>query len=286
MAESANHAVRMLCRVLKVSRSAFYAWRSEPTRRERSDSDLAVHIKGIHRESRGTYGSPRITMALRKEGIHVNRKRVTRLMREQDVRGIPSRRFRGTTTDSAHDKVVAPELLERDFTAAGPNEVWVGDITYLRVGTGWAYLAVLIDLFSRRVVGWSLESHMRTELAANALRQALVVRQPAAGLIHHTDRGVQYASDAYTALLANADIVQSMSRKGNCWDNAVSESFFGTLKQELVKGRPWYTLMQARTAIGNYIHQFYNHQRLHSTIGYCSPVQFESNQRALEREAA
>ncbi len=286
MAESANHTIRMLCRVLQVSRSAFYAWRAEPKRRQQSDAELAVHIKGIHRESRGTYGSPRITVALRREGIHVNRKRVARVMREQGVRGIPSRRFRGTTTDSAHDKVVAPERLGRGFTAMRPNQIWVGDITYLRVGTAWAYLAVLIDLFSRRVVGWSLESHMRTELAANALRQALVVRQPDAGLVHHTDRGVQYASDAYTALLADAGFVQSMSRKGNCWDNAVSESFFGTLEQELIKDKPWHTLTEARTAIGNYIHQFYNHQRLHSTIGYCSPVQFESNHRALEREAA
>ncbi len=276
----------MLCRVLKVSRSAFYAWQIEPTRRARSDSELAVHIRGIHRESRGTYGSPRITAALRKEGIHVNRKRVARVIREQSVRGIPSRRFRGTTTDSAHSKVVAPELLGRDFTAKSPNEVWVGDITYLRVGAGWAYLAVLIDLFSRRVVGWALESHMRTEFAANALRQALVLRQPAAGLVHHTDRGVQYASDAYTALLANADIVQSMSRKENCWDNAVSESFFGTLKQELVKGKAWHTLAEARTAIGTYTHKFYNYKRLHSTIGYCSPVQFESNHQAPERETA
>lgn len=271
---------------MRVSRSAFYAWRKQPLRRQRTDAELAVHIKGIHRDSRGTYGSPRITAALRREGIYVNRKKVARVMREHGIRGIPHRRFRGTTTDSNHDEAVAPELLGRDFVTTEPNQVWVGDITYLCVGASWAYLAVLVDLFSRRVVGWALDSHMRTDLVSAALKQALVVRQPAPGLIHHSDRGVQYASDAYRARLAQAGIVQSMSRKGNCWDNAVSESFFGTLKQELVKGASWQTLTEARTAVGHYIHVFYNHERLHSTIGYRSPVECESDHRASRRDAA
>lgn len=273
--------------MIRVSRAAYYAWReaqSSPTVDE--DALVRVHIRGVYRASGGTYGSPRLTAALRKQGLRVNHKRVARLMREEGLCGAPRRRFRGTTTDSAHANTVAPNVLAREFAVAAPNVAWVGDITYLPVGKGWAYLAVLIDLYSRKVVGWALDDHLRSELCLEALRRALALRQPAAGLVHHTDRGSQYASAEYVAALKQAGMVQSMSRKGNCWDNAVVESFFGTLEQELGTKARWTSPAHARADVGAWIHSFYNDCRLHSTIGFHSPVEYEALHRASLDEAA
>ena len=225
LAERACHSVRMMCRVLRVSRSAFYAWQAAPKRRARRDLPLTVRIRAIHAARRGTYGAPRIAAALRREGLNVNRKRVSRLMRQEGLQGRPRRRFRGCTTDSAHCSPVAPERLGRNFAADKPDAVWVGDITYIPAGPKWSYLAVLIDLYSRKVVGWAVAGNMCAGLVSRALQRALAVRRPAPGLVHHSDRGSQYASDAYVSQLREAGIVQSMSRKGNCWDNAVAESF-------------------------------------------------------------
>jgi transposase InsO family protein len=228
-----------------------------------------------------------MTVELAAEGYGVGRTRVRRLMRELDLQGTPKRRFRGTTTDSDHADRVADNLLDRKFQATAPNKAWVGDITYLPTREGWVYLAVLLDLFSRKVVGWALRSHMRTELCLAALRQAITTRNPAPGLLHHTDRGSQYTSDDYQSALAAVGAIPSMSRKGNCWDNAVAESFFGTMEQELV-GRegPWNDEQAARRAVGRYIHRFYNHPRRHSTIGNVSPVDYEAAGVAEKAEAA
>lgn len=283
-AEEATWSVRLMCRVLGVARSAYYDWlRAEPGRRERDDAALTVHIKAIHRRSRGTYGSPRIHAELRSEGHRVSRKRVARLMKQCDLTGTPKRRFRGATTDSDHSDAIAPNLLERDFHAERPNTAWVGDITYLATAKGWVYLAVLLDLHSRKVVGWALDEHMRTELCLEALSRAIAVRQPARGLIHHTDRGSQYASDAYRSALKTIGAVASMSRKGDCWDNAVSESFFGTLEQELVgQSEMWADAKAARAAVSSYIHEFYNPVRRHSKLDYDSPNDFERRASGLQ----
>jgi putative transposase len=275
----------MLCRVLQVARSAFYAWMAAPDRKRRSEAALRVQIHSIYKASRSTYGSPRIAAALRNDGVVVNHKKVERIMRAEGLQGVPRKRFR-RTTNSNHANVIARNILDRDFKVSAPNRVWVGDITYLRVGSGWAYLAVLIDLYSRKVIGWAIEDHMRTQLIGKVFRQAYVLRDPCPGLIHHSDRGVQYTSDAYVALLRSAGVIQSMSRKGDCWDNAVAESFFGTFKQELVKGRPFASIREARAEIGTYLHHFYNPKRLHSTLGFRSPAEVERQHQASVREAA
>ena len=283
-AERATWPVRLQCRTLGVARSAYYDWeRAEPGPQATENAVLSVHIKAIHRRSRGTYGSPRVFAELRAEGHQVGRNRVARLMRELGLEGTPKRRFKGSTTDSDHDDNVAENLLQREFHAERPNQAWVGDITYLRTAAGWVYLAVLIDLFSRKVVGWELASHMQTELCLAALTQALSTRDPDEGVIHHTDRGSQYTSDAYQRVLTDAGAVPSMSRKGDCWDNAVAESFFGTLEQELVnQSELWADEDEARTAVSGYIHAFYNTVRRHSTVGYVSPVDFETAYRAVQ----
>jgi putative transposase len=285
-AERANHSVRILCRVLCVSRSSFYEWCRGRTWQGEKDACALVHIKAAHRRSRGTYGSPRVAVELREQGLNIGRRRVARLMSENGLSGVPKRRFRGSTTDSAHTNPVAPNLLDRQFTVARPNEVWVGDITYLPVNGGWVYLAVLIDLYSRKVVGWSMADNMETQLCMKALQQAVNTRRGAAGTMHHTDRGSQYTSKAYTSALMSFGMVQSMSRKGNCWDNAVAESFFGTLEQELVQGGVWANLAAADNAVADYIHKFYNHERRHSKNDYLSPVDFEAHNQAAERQAA
>ena len=288
-AEKATWSIRLMCRVLEVARAAYYEWtRGEVSARKAEDARLLVHIRTIHRRSRGTYGSPRVHADLLAEGHEVGRHRVARLMSEHGLSGTPKKKFRGTTTDSEHDHAIADNLLQRDFTATQPNQVWVGDITYLPTAAGWVYLSVLLDLYSRKVVGWALEPHMRTSLCTTALSQAEATRAPTAGLIHHSDRGSQYASDDYRAALTTMGAVPSMSRKGNCWDNAVAESFFGTLEQELVGQleRPWLDAVDARRAVGDYVHAFYNPIRRHSTVGQVSPVEFEAAARASTREAA
>ena len=284
--EKANHSVRMLCRVLHACRSSFYEWLEGRTWTGREDAALLVHIKAIHRRSRGTYGSPRVTAELQAQDFAVGRRRVARLMSEHGLTGTPKRRFRGTTTTSDHNLEVAPNVLDRQFTVDRPNTAWVGDITYLPVTGGWVYLAVLIDLFSRKVVGWALHDNMETTLCLEALRQAVATRWDVEGAVHHSDRGSQYASKAYREALEAAKLTQSMSRKGNCWDNAVVESFFGTLEQELVPDEPWTDLVAARAAIGDYIHRFYNPERRHSTLGQISPVAFETIHQTAGRQVA
>jgi len=289
VAEKANYPIRMMCRVLKVSRSAFYAWLGKKDDPE-TDGELAlrVHIATIHRQSRGTYGSPRVHAELKAQGFEVGRHRTARLMKDMGLSGTPKKRFRVGTTDSDHNNPIADNLLNRRFDVNDPNRVWVGDITYLPTRAGFVYLAVLIDLFSRKVVGWSVTSHMRTELCLDALRMALVTREPVPGLIHHSDRGSQYAADDYQDALEAVDAVPSMSRKGNCWDNAVAESFFGTLEQELVGqlAELWENEFEARAAIGDYIAVFYNGWRRHSTLGQVSPVAFEEAARTAPKAAA
>ena len=287
-AERAEHPVRFLCGLLDVSRAAFYAWKRGSTgaNRRARDGALLVHIKAAWRRGRENYGSPRVTAELKAHGHVVGRRRIARLMKEHGLTGAPQKRFRGSTTDSKHDAPVAPNLLERQFTAEEPNRAWVGDITYLPTRKGWVYLAVLLDLFSRKVVGWSLATHMRDDLCLDALRRAAAVREPAPGLVHHTDRGSQYASCDYRKALSTLGAVQSMSRKGDCWDNACAESFFGTLEQELAGKADWADEAEARAAVADYIHRFYNSVRRHSTLNDISPVAFEEHHRAQQSMAA
>lgn len=279
--------VVIMCRVLEVSTSAFYAWCENPVRGGASDLKLRVHIRAIHQESHQTYGSPRIQVELREQGFRVSRKRVARLMREENLHGLPAKRaFRVATTDSDHDDPIADNVLNRDFSAERPNQAWVGDITYLRTTAGFAYLAVLIDLHSRRVVGWAIADHMRTSLVSEALQRAVALRAPEPGLIQHTDRGSQYASGCYRESLQAIGAVPSMSRKGDCWDNAVAESFFGTLKQELVHRKSWATVQNVKDAVGDYIVKFYNRKRRHRTLGQMSPLAFEQAWAASQRKVA
>jgi transposase InsO family protein len=281
-AEKANHSVSRLCRTLEVSRSGFYAWAQHATSaRAKQDQRLVNQLRVLHAASQGCYGSPRLWRDLVANGEHVSRKRVARLMQEQGLVGRRRRRHR-KTTDSAHAQPVAANVVNRQFAPAQLNRVWAGDITYIRTWEGWLFLAVVLDLRSRRVVGWAVADHMRTELVLEALRGAVLRRRPAAGLVHHSDRGSQYASADYRQALAQYGMQQSMSRKGNCWDNAVVESFFGTLKEELIYRGSWPTRQMAASAIGKYIDGFYNLRRRHSTLGYISPIEFERAGKVLE----
>lgn len=285
-AEKANYPVRVLCRVLEVSRSGFYAWRGRgPSERSVADVALGEAIQDAHRASRGTYGSPRVHAELRAAGQRVGRKRVARLMRAAGIVGVKRRRFR-CTTDSNHSQPVAANLVRREFDVAEPNQVWAADITYVSTWEGWMYLAVVIDLFSRRVVGWAMAEHMRTELVLEALARATGERATSTELVHHSDRGSQYASDHYRGVLASSGITCSMSRRGNCWDNAVVESFFATLKVELIDRQPWPTRRQAQHAIHEYIACFYNTHRRHSHLGYLTPKEFEHRHEEQELRAA
>jgi len=274
-AEKANFPVTLMCEQLDVTRGGYYAWKKrQRSERTQQDEVLKAAIKTSHERSRGTYGSPRIVDDLKEQGFEVGRRRVARLMREEGLTGTPVRPYK-RTTDSKHNDDVADNLLERDFAVDAPNKAWATDITYVRTWEGWMYLAVVIDLFSRRVVGWATAAHMRTELALDALSMALGRRVPDAGLLHHSDRGSQYTSGAYRDALQAEGIVCSMSKKGDCWDNAVVESFFATLKKELIHRRPWATVTSARAAIADYIEFFYNSRRKHSTLGYLSPAAYE-----------
>ena len=284
--EKAAYAVRRLCRVLEVTPSGYYAWLHRgPSAHQRDNDRLQVRIRAIHTASRGTYGSPRICEQLRQDGVPVGRARVARLLQDMGLIGLPVKRFRHTT-DSDHQRPVAPNVLDRNFDATQPNERWSTDITYLWTWEGWLYLAVILDLFSRRVVGWAVQPHLRAELALEALHMALGRRVPDAGLVHHSDRGVQYAADAYQRVLRNHAIVCSMSRKGDCWDNAVSESFFATLKTELIHRQPWPTRRRAKDAVAEYIEGFYNPYRLHSSLGYVSPNDYERRHARSGQRAA
>jgi transposase InsO family protein len=276
--------VQRLCQVLDVSPSGYFAWKNRPaSRRQREDLVLLAHVRSAFSLSHETYGSPRMTHELREQGLETGRRRVARLMRENGLRARQPRRFR-RTTDSQHAFPVAPNRLDQDFTAAAPDEKWGVDLSYIWTREGWLYLAVVIDLYARRVVGWAAGDRLHKELALTALRRALVLRRPAAGLLHHSDRGSQYCSNAYQAELRLHGIVVSMSGKGNCYDNAMVETFFKTLKSELVWRTVFQTRAEATEALARYIDGFYNPRRRHSALGFVSPAQFEkrsANQTAL-----
>jgi transposase InsO family protein len=274
-AKKACFPVAVLCEQLDVSRSGYYAWaqRAESAR-SRSDRELSLEVAAVHQESRGRYGSPRVHAELRARGRHVARKRVARLMRQQGLAARRRRRF-VRTTDSAHRQPVADNLLARHFSPGQPNCSWATDITYVATRQGWLYLAVVLDLFSRQVVGWAMGQSIDTQLVLGALDMALKSRKPPRGLLHHSDRGSQYASADYQRALEQRGIRCSMSRKGNCWDNAVVESFFSSLKMELVHEADFATREQASSALFEYIEVFYNRKRRHSSLGYLSPVEYE-----------
>jgi putative transposase len=274
--EKAWAPVSVLCRVLEVTRSGYYAWeRRDPSEQAIDDQRLALEIASIYKASGETYGSPRVYAELQAKGIKVSRKRVARLMRELGLKSCRKKRFKATT-DSGHKLPVAANVLDRRFVADAPDVAWVTDITYVRTDEGWLYLAVILDVFSRRVVGHAMSERIDGALVLEALRHAVGRRVPNAGLMHHSDRGSQYASRAYQAALAELGITCSMSRKGNCWDNAVAESLFATLKTECVYPRRFATRAEARAAIFHFIEIFYNGKRRHSTLGYLSPVEFEN----------
>jgi putative transposase len=269
--------VVLMCRVLDVSTRAYYAWRErEQSAREIEDARLLQEIRALYRKFKRRYGSPRIFDELQKLGIRTSRKRVERLMREAELRARWKRRF-VMTTNSKHDEPIAPNLLDRRFSVEDvePDQVWVSDITYVPTAEGWLFLAIVLDLASRRIVGWSTSKTVDTALTLSALHRALNWRRPAAGLVHHSDRGVQYAAAAYRAVLARHGAQASMSRKGNCWDNAVAESFFATLEWELIEDAKWQTREEAHYAIAEYIEIFYNRIRTHSSLGYLSPAAYE-----------
>lgn len=272
-----KHSIRTLCQTFGVSPSGYYGWKARqncPSLRCRQDEELQKQIAQIHQSSRQTYGVPRIQICLRESGGRHGRNRIGRLMRAQNLFGRQRRRFRPRTTESRHGQPIAPNRLLA-AQVRGPNEVWVGDITYIATGEGWLYLAAILDLYSRRIVGWAMGPRLDTALVLRAWEMACTHRAPRAAWLFHSDRGVQYASQAFRQALALAGAVPSMSRQANCYDNAVMESFWSTLKWELVYRRAWATQEQARPELFDYIESFYNRQRLHSSLGYQSPAQFE-----------
>ncbi len=272
-----EYPVTLCCRVLRVSRSGYYAWCKRPASiRQHRRETLAEQIGQVHQANRGVYGSPRVHQVLQAAGEQVCENTVAKIMREQGLRAKGKRRFVPRTTDSAHGKPVAANVLDRQFTADAPNRRWVADITYIPTREDWLYLAGVLDLYSRKIVGWSMADHLGWELVADALDMGLWRRQPPKGLLHHSDRGVQYACDNYQGLLARHGITVSMSGVGNCYDNAAMESFWATLKTELVHHEQYATRDDARRSIFEYIEAFYNRKRIHSSLGYVSPEVFEA----------
>jgi putative transposase len=271
-----EYAVSDLCATLGVVRSAYYAWlKRRPGPQAKANARLQPQIQQLFTRHRGNYGSPRICAALRQQGVACNVKRVARLMRADGLQARQPRRYRVRTTDSQHDGPIAPNLLPAKVVSA-PDQAWVVDITYIPTGEGWLYLAGVLDRHSRRLVGWAMAEHLETSLPLSALQMACHHRQPPPGLLHHSDRGVQYASTEYRQFLTDHGLVPSMSRKGNCYDNATMESFWGTLKQELVTQENYATRAQARQSLFAWIETYYNRVRLHSALGYQSPVDFEN----------
>jgi transposase InsO family protein len=269
--------VDVMCDVLDVSRSGYYAWRDRPASRQAQRREqLVEQIQAAHADSQKNYGSPRIHRELREQGILCSKNTVARLMKNRGIRSKMQRRFIVQTTDSRHPHPIAQNRLNQQFDVPAPNQVWAADITYIPTGEGWLYLAVVLDLCSRKVVGWAADDHLRAELPAAALQMALTQRRPQEGLLHHSDRGVQYACDDYQALLTRHQITCSMSRRGNCYDNAVVESFFGTLKTELVHHHTYATRNEARLALFEYLEVFYNRKRRHSALDYRSPAEYEA----------
>jgi putative transposase len=269
----ADYPVRVMCDVLDISPAGYYAWRRRPeSQRSAANRNLLEDIRRVHHDAGGRYGSPRVHHELEAQGRGTSRGRIERLMRRHGIRAIMARPRWVRTTDSEHDHPIAPNLLDRNFSAAAVNQIWLADITYIETDQGWLYLAAVMDLHSRRIVGWAMRDHLRTELPQAALTMAMQARKPAAGLMHHSDRGVQFASAEYRSALQSAGCQVSMSRKGDCYDNAPMESFFHTLKTELVHHRKYATRAEAQRDIFAYIEGFYNRTRLHSAIGYISPI--------------
>jgi len=273
----AAYPVEVACDALGVSRSGYYAWLDRPeSARAKRREELAAAIARVHGENRGVYGSPRVHQALLAEGESACVNTVADIMQEQEIRAKTKRKFVPRTTDSRHEQPVVGNVLDRQFDAERPNEKWVVDITYIQTGEGWLYLAGVMDLCSRKIVGWSMADHMEATLVSDALRMAIAGRSPGEGLLHHSDRGSQYASDDYMHLLQTHGVEVSMSGVGQCWDNAAMESFWATLKTELVHHERYATRDQARASIFEYMEVFYNRKRLHSSLGYVSPEQFEA----------
>jgi putative transposase len=277
-AKKAEHSIKLMCRVLEVSRSGFHAWARRPlSPRAVEDARLTDRIRVLHTLRRKVYGSPRIWSDLvLDDGERIGRKRVERLMREAGLSGLVTKKWKSTTVRVPGVRV-AEDLLDRDFAAGAPNRCWVADITYLRTWEGWLYLVAVEDLYSRRIVGWAMDSHMRTELVTDALQMALAHRRPAPGLIWHSDQGSQFVSLAFGQQARAAGIAQSMGSRGDCFDNAVAESFFATLKKELIHRRSWPEKAELRTEVFDYIEVFYNRQRRHRALGQRSPADYETS---------
>jgi putative transposase len=270
--------VDLTCDTLGVSRAGYYAWRDRPpSGRTRRRQELAAKIKAVHEENRRVYGSPRVCRALKAQGDKVCRNTVAKVMAQQGIRAKTKKKFVPRTTDSGHDQPVAPNVLDRQFEAERLDRKWVADITYIPTDEGWLYLSGVMDLCSRKIVGWSMAEHLRMDLVGDAMKMAIARRSPGQGLLHHSDRGVQYASEDYRHLLKEQQMEVSMSGRGDCWDNAPMESFWGTLKTELVHHEHYATREQARQSIFEYIEVFYNRKRIHSSLGYLSPEQFEAS---------
>jgi transposase InsO family protein len=285
--KAAGRGVARACRLLEVSRAACYQRRDGgPSPRAAADAAITARITSIHKESEGTYGSPRVHQVLRRQDVTCGKRRVARLMRAAGLEGRRKKRWRTTTiADPSAER--ARDLIQRDFAPSpGTDRRYVGDITYIATWQGWAYLATVIDLSSRRVAGWALADHMRTELVQDALSMAFTTRRPAEGVIFHSDRGCQYTSKDYAALARANGVILSVSRKGECWDNAVAESFFATIKRELVSDRPWPTRAGLHRAVFDYIEGWYNTRRLHSALGYLSPAEYEATHHSASRQAA
>jgi transposase InsO family protein len=277
-----EHSIQHLCEAFEVSTSGYYGWcrrQKEPSERQRQDGQLKEQIARIHKDSRETYGAPRVQVRLRAEGRCHGRNRIARLMREQNLCGRQKKRFRVRTTDSRHQEPVAPNRLAQAPAPTGPDQLWVADITYVQSAAGWVYVAAILDLYSRRIVGWAASRRIDTELVLMALSMALTHRRPPSGLIFHSDRGVQYASADYRRALARVGLIASMSRKANCYDNATMEAFWSTLKLELIYRCEFRDMSQLRPALFDYIEVFYNRQRLHSSLGYQTPAGFEGVDR-------
>lgn len=267
--------IEVLCRVLKVTSRGLRAWRSRPmSQRQRDDMVLLAHIREQHRLSLNSYGRPRMTEELKELGVSVGHRRVGRLMSQNGIQVFRTHKYKATT-DSAHNLNIAPNLLDQDFSATGPNQKWAGDITYIWTREGWLYLAVIIDLYSRRVIGWAVSNRLKKDLAIRALQMAINLRNPPKGCVHHTDRGSQYCAHEYQKILRQHGFQVSMSGKGNCWDNAMTETFFKTLKAEIIWRQTWQTRRQAEAAVFQYINGFYNPRRKHSALGYKNPLAFE-----------
>ena len=274
--KKADLSINRKCALFGVSASGYYAWKHRrPSKRQLDDMVFLAHIRSQFTTSHETYGSPRMHIELQEDGLAIGRHRVARLMRDNGLKALQKRRYK-KTTDSSHGGPVAPNVLDQDFIAEQSDRKWGADISYIWTAEGWLYLAVVVDLFSRRIVGWATSDRMKKDLALTALNRALILRQPPKGLIHHSDRGSQYCSSDYQKLLSNHGCVISMSGKGNCYDNAMVETVFKTIKSEMIWRTIWQSRSQATTAIGHYIDGFYNPVRRHSALGYKSPCRFEA----------